>query len=257
MGRSVLVGCSPYLDALLTSGLAESAQAGDEVRVGDAGTDGRAVEAIVDCFYSGKLALSSSSVTAVIGAANMLQVGAIEKAANAFFVEKLEPASAAEALGFAAQRIECGEAARELHEMCNKYALEHFVECVESGSLLELPAEALVPLLGSGDLAVDSEEQVLEFVQAWIERDTAGRRAALKELAPLIRFPLLTAAITGLKVTAHKEYHNAYTEAIEDSIFNDPLFFQWVPFMGVAVVALAVYAEHYWRFHRAFPDDDK
>ena len=41
------------------------------------------------------------------------------------------------------------------------------------------------------------------------------------------------------------------------TIFDDPLFFQWVPFMGVAVVALAVYAEHYWRFHRAFPDDDK
>ena len=77
------------------------------------------------------------------------------------------------------------------------------------------------------------------------------------DVAFRVGFPLLTAAITGLKVTAHKEYHNAYTEAIEDSIFNDPLFFQWVPFMGVAVVALAVYAEHYWRFHRAFPDDDK
>ena len=115
--------------------------------------DGRAVEAIVDCFYSGKLALTAGSVTAVIGAANMLQVGAIEKAANAFFVEKLEPASAAEALGFAAQRRECGEAARELHEKCAEYALEHFVKCVESGSLLELPAEALVPLLGSDELA--------------------------------------------------------------------------------------------------------
>ena len=77
------------------------------------------------------------------------------------------------------------------------------------------------------------------------------------DVAFRVGFPLLTAAITGVKVTAHKEYHNAYTSAIEDSIFDDPLFFQWVPFMGVAVVALAVYAEHYWRFHRAFPDDDK
>ena len=121
--KAVIVSCSPYLEGLLTSGLAESAQDGDEVRVGDAGTDGRAVEAIVDCFYSGELALSAGSVTAVIGAANMLQVGAIEKAANAFFVEKLEPASAAEALGFAAQRVECGEAARELHEKCTEYVL--------------------------------------------------------------------------------------------------------------------------------------
>jgi hypothetical protein len=149
--KTIIVSYSPYLEGLLTSGLAESAQAGDEVRVGDASTDGCAVEAIVDCFYSGKLALSTASVTAVIVAANMLQVGAIEKAANEFFVERLEPASAAEALGFSAQRVECGEAARELHEKCTAYVLEHFKECSGSGSLLQLPAEALVPLLGSDD----------------------------------------------------------------------------------------------------------
>jgi hypothetical protein len=192
--KTIIVSYSPYLEGLLTSGLAESAQAGDEVRVGDASTDGSAVEAIVDCFYSGKLALSTASVTAVIVAANMLQVGAIEKAANEFFVEKLEPASAAQALGFSAQRVECGEAARELHGKCTEYVLEHFKECSGSGSLLQLPAEALVPLLGSDELAADSEEQVLDFVGAWVERDVAGRRAVLKDLAPLIRFPLLSTA---------------------------------------------------------------
>ena len=42
----------------------------------------------------------------------------------------------------------------------------------------QLPAEALVPLLRSDDLAVESEEQVLEFVQAWVARDAGGRRPA-------------------------------------------------------------------------------
>ena len=142
--KNILVSYSPYLHGLLTSGLAESAQAGDEVRVGDAGTDGRAVEAIVDCFYSGKLALSSSSVTAVIGAANLLQVGAVEKAAGEFFVSKLEPSTAADALGFAAERVECGEHATSLHEKCVEYAIEHFAAVSREASFLSLPALSLI-----------------------------------------------------------------------------------------------------------------
>ena len=51
--KIVLVGLSPYVEGLLTSGLAESQQGCDTLRIGDEDTDGRAVEAIVDCFYSG------------------------------------------------------------------------------------------------------------------------------------------------------------------------------------------------------------
>ena len=53
--RNVLVGISPYLDGLLTSGLAESAAQSQELTLED--MDGRAVEAVIDCMYSGKLAL--------------------------------------------------------------------------------------------------------------------------------------------------------------------------------------------------------
>ena len=94
--RNVLVGISPYLDGLLTSGLAESAAQSQELTLED--MDGRAVEAVVDCMYSGNLALSSRTVTPVLRVANLLQVGAVEKAAGEFFVSKLEPSTAADAL---------------------------------------------------------------------------------------------------------------------------------------------------------------
>ena len=54
--KNVIVGLSPYLEGLLTSGLAESAAQSQELTLED--MDGRAVEAVVDCMYSGKLALS-------------------------------------------------------------------------------------------------------------------------------------------------------------------------------------------------------
>ena len=186
--RNVLVSLSPYIAGLLTSGLAESATQSQELTLED--MDGRAVEAVVDCMYSGKLALSSHTVTAVIRVANILQVGAAEKAAAEFFASKLEPSTAADALGFAAERAECGEHAKALHESCMQYAAEHFAAVSHEASFCSLPAETVVGLIGRDELPVD-EPDVVSAVRRWFEHDTEGRRESLKELMPLIRWPLL------------------------------------------------------------------
>ena len=186
--RIVLVSLSPYIAGLLTSGLAESATQSQELTLED--MDGRAVEAVVDCMYSGKLALSSHTVTAVIRVANILQVGAAEKAAAEFFASRLEPSTAADALGFAAERAECGEHAKALHESCMQYAVEHFAAVSHEASFCSLPAETVVGLIGRDELPVD-EHDVVSVVRRWFEHDAEGRRESLKELMPLIRWPLL------------------------------------------------------------------
>jgi hypothetical protein len=188
--KVVLVSHSPYLDGLLTSGLAESKQGGAELAVGDEDTDGRAVEVIVDCFYSGELSLSRSTVSSVIRTANLLGVGAVEKAACDFFVESIEPSTACEALSFAAAHSECGEHARGLHEQCVGYVVSHFAECSAEASFLELLHEAVAEVIGSDDLAVE-EAAVLTAVRAWFDHDASGRAGSLKALVPLVRWPLL------------------------------------------------------------------
>jgi hypothetical protein len=188
--RIALVSHSPYLEGLLTSGLAESQQGGTTLKIGDAETDGRAVEAIVDCFYSGELSLSRSTVSSVIRTANLLAVDAVEKAACDFFVEALEPSTACEALAFAAAHSACGEHARGLHEHCVCYIVGHFVECSVEPSFLELSCEAVAEVIGSEDLPVE-EEQVLAAVRAWFEHDAVGRQESLAALLPLVRWPQL------------------------------------------------------------------
>jgi hypothetical protein len=192
--KIVIVSHSPYLRGLLTSGLAESKQGGDEMKVGDDSTDGRAVEAIVDCFYSGKLSLSNSTVSSVIRTANLLGVGTMEKAACDFFIGSIEPSTACEALGFAAAHSECGEHARGLHERCVAYVVAHFANCSVETSFRELPCEAVAEVIGSDDLPVE-EEQVLAAVRAWFDHDAAGRQGSLLALAPLVRWPLLPTQI--------------------------------------------------------------
>jgi hypothetical protein len=198
--KAVLVGLSPYIEGLLTSGLAESQQGGgDTLKVGDDdSTDGRAVEAIVDCFYSGELSLSQSTVSSVIRTANLFGVGAVEKAACDFFVESIEPSTACEALAFAAAHSECGEHARGLHSRCVEYVAGHFGECSVVSSFLELSSEAVAEVIGSDDLPVE-EAAVLSAVRAWFDHDGAGREELLPVLLPLVRWPLLPAA-TQLKL---------------------------------------------------------
>ena len=188
--RNVLAGLSPYIHGLLTSGLAESKQGGDEMKIGDEHTDGRAVEAIVDCFYSGELSISRGTASSMIRTANLLGVDAVEKAACDFFVESIEPSTACEALAFAAAHSACGEHARGLQARCVEYVVEHFAECSVEPSFLELPCEAVAEVIGSDDLPAE-EVAVLAAARAWFDHDAAGRTGSLNVLVPLLRRPML------------------------------------------------------------------
>eukprot|EP01043_Picozoa_sp_COSAG02_P058563 COSAG02_NODE_7309_length_3072_cov_1.527413_3_plen_488_part_00 len=186
--KNVITSLSPYLDGLLTSGLAESAAQSQELTLEH--MDGAAVEAVVDCMYSGKLSLSSRTATAVVTAANLLQVGAVEKAAGEFFLSKLEPTTAADALAFAAERSACGEHAKALHDKCIEFAVAHFAAVTREASFLSLPCDTIARFVASDDLPVE-EPDVVRVVRSWFEHDAAGRKEALKALVQLIRWPLL------------------------------------------------------------------
>jgi hypothetical protein len=193
--RVVLAVHSSFLKALFTSGLSESAAASPlPVALDDEAMDAGAVAAIVDCFYTGTIALTGANVCAVIRTANLLCVDTIERAACGFFVDRLEPATALDALRFARQLSEGGKEGREMHASVLQYVHEHFAECAAGAPYLELSAAGVAELLQSDDLKLQSEEDALEALRKWFEHDAAARQASLDELVPLIRFPQLPVA---------------------------------------------------------------
>eukprot|EP01047_Picozoa_sp_COSAG01_P002570 COSAG01_NODE_68_length_28978_cov_182.027777_31_plen_523_part_00 len=193
--RVVLAAYSPYLKGLFTSGLAESSEvaASSEAPVVIRGVDGAAVAACVDCMYSGSIALTGATVCAVIHASNLLQVASIEEAACAFFVGRLEPDTALDALGFAEGMAVGGTHGKELHVQVLAYVHENFEVCAASLAFVSLAPPRVAALIGSGKLCVQSEEVVLSALRRWYEHDVEGRVGALEELVPLVRFPLLPA----------------------------------------------------------------
>eukprot|EP01043_Picozoa_sp_COSAG02_P003432 COSAG02_NODE_83_length_39665_cov_25.213719_31_plen_441_part_00 len=188
--RAVLVGLSPYFNCLLTSGLAESTQGGYEVKMDSAYADTSAVEAIVDCMYSGKLCFTDNVLCHVIRTANMLGIDAVEKAACDYLVDTLQPGAACDALAFAASYTQCGEHACNLYQRVLEYVEENFAICITENSFRDLSCEVLVEMIESDDLPVE-EETVLAVVRDWFDHDQAGRQGCLQELMPLIRWPLI------------------------------------------------------------------
>jgi hypothetical protein len=193
--RVVLAVHSSFLKALFTSGLSESAAASPlPVALDDEAMDAGAVAAIVDCFYTGTIALTGANVCAIIRTANLLCVDTIERAACGFFVDRLEPATALDALRFARQLSEGGVEGRQLHTSVLKYVHQHFAECATGAPFLELSAASLAELLRSDELRLQSEDDALGALRTWFEHDAAARQSSLDELVPLIRFPQLPVA---------------------------------------------------------------
>lgn len=200
--KAVLISHSPFLHGLFTSGLAESQR--DRIELNT--IDGRAVEAIVDCFYCGKVALTATSVCAVIRTAHELQVDAVELAAIQYFVDRLEPSSAVAALagGFASEFVASARGL-ELQRKCLEYVQVRFGECVAEPTFAEqLDVPTLAQLLEGESIAVP-EQDVLAAVRAWVQHDPATRRLALQQLLPCVRIPTLP-------------------DEVQVAFFSDPLF---------------------------------
>ena len=191
----VLAAHSPYIRGLLTSGLAESSSsAGAEISLLD--VDHGAMKAIVDCLYTGEIALTLDNATLVLKAANMLQLTEIEKAACGYIIDQLQPETAIAALTFAEQLAACGSHGEELHRKCLEYVHGNFAECAQSADFLGLEAEALGQLIGSDSLKADPDEGVvLGALRYWFEHDRRGRETSVQVLLPLVRFPLLPQAL--------------------------------------------------------------
>jgi hypothetical protein len=175
--RAVLAVHSAYIKALFTSGMAESEVSSNEPVVIQ-GVDGAAVAAIVACMYTGELSLHGGTVCAVIQAANMLQVGACEKVAGAFFAERLEPSTALDALEFA-EPLAAGTHGLQLKTQVLAYLHENFSKCAAEPAFLKLPCERVAELISSDRLRV-YEDVVLCAVRTWLEHDEDSRKGALE-----------------------------------------------------------------------------
>jgi hypothetical protein len=146
----------------------------------------------VDFAYTRSVVLAGSTVVAIIQAANLLQVEAVERAAMDFLVERLDAGNVLSAMALGAH-LGVGGIGRELRDNSRAWLNKNFGLVAAEPSFLALPAAEVAELVESEDLDA-KEEEVFQSVINWVKEDEAGRKAELDRLLPLVRFPLMVGA---------------------------------------------------------------
>jgi hypothetical protein len=119
--RVVLATVSPYLRKMFGFGMAESKS--KEVELED--VPWVALKPIVDFCYTGKIVLAASTVVAIIRAANLLQVAAVEQAAVDFLAERLDAGNVLDVMVLGSH-LSAGEIGRDLRDRSREWLNKNF-----------------------------------------------------------------------------------------------------------------------------------
>ena len=206
--KMLLALCSPYLEGLLAGSFAEAGQDVVELQ----GVDGAAATVVIDACYTGTIAMTLGTASGVLRAANALQVEAVEAAAVGWVAGQLSVDTVAQWLVFAAQYALLGKHGQALLQQCLEFTAMHFAASVADEAFVTLPAETLALLLGRADLQLGKEEQVLEALRKWWAHDAARRTAALQQLLPCVRLPMLSSDQARLAM-----FHDDMVAALADA----------------------------------------
>jgi len=181
--RAVLASSSAYFRAMFTGGLRENNL--KEVTLHIKEVD--AFQQIINYFYTAKLDIKESNVQELIAVGGLLQLRKIQQSCCEFIRRKINPDNCLGISAFADSHS-CAALANIAHQ----YAINHFVEVVQSDEFVNISFEQLSKLLADDVLNVHSEERVFEAVVAWIKNDVDARTAFAGDLFPLVRFSLLS-----------------------------------------------------------------
>ncbi|XP_031572890.1 kelch-like protein 2 [Actinia tenebrosa] len=171
--RLVLAASSPYFRAMFSGKMAESVQ--KEVFLSD--LDGKAVEKIIDFFYSGKVAIDEDNVQSLLYASCLLAVKDVKEYCCDFLQREI---TVSNCLGIRAiaDTLSCSE----LFEAANLYVTENFSVVLVCEEFLLQPFESLSTLIDSDYLNISGECELLDAVVKWLHWDNLDRARYARSL---------------------------------------------------------------------------
>jgi WD40 repeat protein len=132
----------------------------------------------------------------IIRAANLRQVEVGEQAAVDVLVAGLDPGNVLDAMALG-EHLSTGSIGRDLEAKSRAYVCGNFPAVSAEQTFLALPVAEVAALVGSDDIAA-AEEEVFAGVVRWVKEDEAGRKEALDQLLPLVRFPQMASRLQAM-----------------------------------------------------------
>ncbi|XP_078741371.1 actin-binding protein IPP [Lampetra fluviatilis] len=150
------------------------------------GIDAETFEILLNYVYTGSLKLSESNVQDVAIAADMLSLAGVVRICSDFLREHISAENCLGVMMFATA-ISCPD----LEAHACQFFYDNFVPVSEEVEFLSLPPALVLNALGSEELRVEREEQVLTAAMRWLLHAPASRRLHLLHIIKAVRLPLI------------------------------------------------------------------
>ncbi|XP_022091219.1 kelch-like protein 17 isoform X2 [Acanthaster planci] len=180
--KVVLAGCSPYLRAMFTNGMKETAE--DQVEIH--GVDPVAMEIILTFMYTGFIEINVENVQIVLAGASMLSMSSLRNVCCTFLQSQLDASNCLGIHSFA-DMYSC----TDLENASRRFIYQHFREVIQAEEFFLLAEQDVVELLKSDQLQVDGEEEVYEAAVSWLSYDLKNRSRCCCTVLQHIRLALL------------------------------------------------------------------
>ena len=181
--KAVLAACSPYFRAMFTADFLEATSPVVQMQ----GVDGKALEDIVNYFYTGKICINPINVEGVLGISNSLHLDNLVTQCETYMRRNMTFQNCIALYSLAKYYGLVG-----LDQQALRFITWYFAEIPheEEGFLL-LPTEHLKQLVSNQYLKVPSEEFLLETVMKWLFFDIEKRKVEFNRIIPELRFSLM------------------------------------------------------------------
>ncbi|XP_056263451.1 kelch-like protein 2 isoform X2 [Pseudoliparis swirei] len=180
--RIVLASFSSYFQAMFSTNLIESKQE----RVAINGVEPQMFGMLVSYAYTSEVYISNANVQALLAAANLLDVMAVQEACCRFMERQMDEINCVGIHCFAE-----AHSCKVLEKQSMDYIHEHFSAVSQQDEFLSLCVDKLAEIIASDFLNVPQEEMVFEAAMSWLNTCTT-RKQSFEKVLECIRLPLIS-----------------------------------------------------------------
>jgi hypothetical protein len=179
--KAVLCSLSPYFNGMFASDMRESRDGAVTLPF----LDSKTFETLLDFFYGGKDIATADNAEDILRAANLMQIGCLQKRCEEVLCETLEESNCIEFWKLSRQ-YSCSQLEKEAWCLLRS----DFPAMAKLQSFLTLDIDEVIGILKDEDLTTTSEGVVCDAAMRWIQDDIENRKPLLDRLLQCLKLPL-------------------------------------------------------------------
>ena len=143
---------------------------------------------LVEYCYTRNILITEDNVGNIFTASKMLLFKEVTEACSQFIKYQIQPDNCLGIKFFAKAQDDTDYIA----SFTDSYIFQHFAEVVKHEEFLELNKEDLIDIIASDKIVLESEDQILDCILSWINKDRDSRSQYYSRIMTRVRFHFLS-----------------------------------------------------------------